>query len=283
MYICYVDESGHCGNKLNPVQPVEVVCGVLTDVTKLFKTQREHSALLADLGLTELKSAQAYRGRKEWSKVPAADRVALFERVIGWADDRNAKFVPAPIDSARFFERKSSGCTVSSACAAPYEAGCLNVLLAIQRAHKTKMSNKGKTIVIYDEQSGHDENFLRLVAGDLEFTDGYTGYTIPKRKTPPPRIDQIVDVPHFSKSHLAVLIQVADLAAFIINRYLLLTVYGQAEDYVGELTRVEGWYKEIGENRVSHTATDPPGSDPVCRYFREDIRPNGWTAKKWAV
>jgi len=38
MYVCYVDESGHTGEKFDPNQPVEVLCGVVTDVTKLFKT-----------------------------------------------------------------------------------------------------------------------------------------------------------------------------------------------------------------------------------------------------
>lgn len=28
MYVCYIDESGHCGKKYNPKQPVEVLCGV---------------------------------------------------------------------------------------------------------------------------------------------------------------------------------------------------------------------------------------------------------------
>jgi len=46
MYVCYVDESGHNGKKYNPKQPVEVLCGVLTDVTKLFKTQRELAIIL---------------------------------------------------------------------------------------------------------------------------------------------------------------------------------------------------------------------------------------------
>lgn len=65
MYICYVDESGHCGVKEAPAQPVEVLCGVITDLAKLTKTQREHSELLTDLGIAEMKASDAYRGRKE--------------------------------------------------------------------------------------------------------------------------------------------------------------------------------------------------------------------------
>jgi len=72
MKICYLDECGHCGERPNPNQPVETVCGVVSDVTKLFKTQREHQDVLyilreAGVELSELKSAEIYRGRKEWS------------------------------------------------------------------------------------------------------------------------------------------------------------------------------------------------------------------------
>ena len=46
MKICYIDESGHCGEKYNPKQPIEVLCGVITDISKLFKTQTEHRDIL---------------------------------------------------------------------------------------------------------------------------------------------------------------------------------------------------------------------------------------------
>src|SRR5690606_15046572 len=97
------------------------------------------------------------------------------------------------------------------------------------------------------------------------------------------RLDQIIDVPHFSKSHLAVLIQVADLASFIISSYLRLTCYAESEKYVGELAKMKAWFQRIGESRIPHTATDPPGKSMLCSYFREEIRPPGWSAKSWMV
>lgn len=281
MYICYVDESGHCGRKRNPRQPVEVLCGVLTDITKLAKTQREHSALLRDLGLGELKSAEAYRGRKEWGSVKPAERDALFEKVMGWADERKSKFVVCPIDSDRFFRDKEAGGAFSDLLQYPYEAGALNILLALERHQKTKRSNKGKTIVIFDEQQEHDQSLLKILAGDLSFTDDYTGFVPkPRRKNPPARLEQIIDVPHFSKSHLSVLIQIADLVAFIVNHYLKLAKYGVAESYEGELEKLTRWYRLVGDNRIRHTATDPPGGG-ISQYFRESMRPPGWSAREW--
>ena len=46
MYICYVDESGHCGEKYNPEQPVEVLFGVMLDLTKLTKAHRQHNEII---------------------------------------------------------------------------------------------------------------------------------------------------------------------------------------------------------------------------------------------
>ena len=54
MYVCYIDESGHCGKKYNPDQPVEVLCGVVTDVSKLFKTQRELDTIFRFLRRNEI-------------------------------------------------------------------------------------------------------------------------------------------------------------------------------------------------------------------------------------
>lgn len=244
MYLCYLDESGHCGTKFNPTQPVEVMCGVVTDATKLFKTQRQHYKIIEILNkngisIKELKAAHAYRGRKNWSKVPPKSRDNIFEAIIKWAEARSCKFVICPIDSKKFYDDKSNGCEICNWLHNPYEASALNAILAVQRFQKSKKYNKGKTQLIFDEQKGHDENLLGIFEQDLNFTDGYTGYVPkPRSKNQPQRLDQIIDVPHFSKSHLSVLIQLADWVAFIVNCYLLLTIYEDDEKYDGELDKI---------------------------------------------
>lgn len=66
MKICYLDESGHCGTKYNEKQPVETVVGVVSDMSKIFKTQKEHNEIIEILtagGIesTELKAIEIYR------------------------------------------------------------------------------------------------------------------------------------------------------------------------------------------------------------------------------
>ena len=87
MKICYIDESGHCGRKHNPIQPVQVLCGVITDISNLFKTQKEHSeiiGILNDIGvpLSELKASDVYRGRNHWSGIAPEVRDKVFETIL---------------------------------------------------------------------------------------------------------------------------------------------------------------------------------------------------------
>ncbi|HRH70190.1 MAG TPA: DUF3800 domain-containing protein [Flavobacteriales bacterium] len=289
MYTCYIDESGHCGNKYNPAQPVEVLVGVMNNLgLKLPKTQREFLQLVTkltqrDIAVTELKASQAYRGQNAWSGIDAATRMQLFEEILNWAAERSCKYFVAPIDSKRFFERKAGGCETANRLKAPYIAGAMNIVLAIERCQSGTNNNKGKTWVVFDEQKNLDEDLKRLLLSDLAWTDPYTGYTFSKRKAyNPPRLDEIFDIPYFSPSHGSVMIQVADWVAFVVNKYLLLTVYGFPEKFEGELDQITRWYGIVGKCLVKHTAIEPPGKDSVVQFFRE-VRPAGWSAKEWQV
>jgi Protein of unknown function (DUF3800) len=282
MKVCYVDESGHCGTKHNSQQPVEVLCGVMTDITKLFKTQREHSEIVRylqsrNIPLEEIKASKIYKGRDEWQKVSPALRDDVYSALLEWSKSRVCKFIVCPIDSLKFFSRKKNGCQIASELHCPWEAGALNVAMAIQREHSRKKNNKGRTFVIFDEQDKHDKRFLQLFERDISFTDGFTGYEENHRKGSE-RFDQIIDVPHFSKSHLSGLIQLADLGAYTVNRHLLLHHYGFSEEYDGEKNKVSQWYEYIGANLLSHTSIDAPGSSEICDFYRV-IRPEGWKAK----
>lgn len=287
MYACYIDESGHCGERYDVNQPVEVVCGVITDITKLFKTQREHSGILKTLeknkiSIAELKAKDIYRGKNAWYGINHAVRYSVIDQLLEWADERTCKYIVCPIDSAKFFERKNNGCPISNILKFPYEAGAMNVVLAVERFKSGTKKNKGKTLVVFDEQHAHDGSIIKLIESDLSFTDGYTGYKLSRKKKQPPRLNEIIDAPFFSKSHLSTLIQLSDLVAFIVNRYILLTVFGKAESYENELKQITKWYEVIRNNAIPHVHINPSAKDALCSFYRE-VRPDGWTAKDWYV
>lgn len=288
MKACYIDESGHCGKTFNPDQPVEVIVGVMTDFYGLFKTQREQDGIIKKLNslqipIAELKASQMYRGRGAWHGIDYKKRYEVIEQILQWAGDRKCKFIVSPIDAYKFFDRKKNGCTSSQRLHYPYESGAFNSILAVHRMNNGEKNNKGKTVMVFDEQSDHDGRILNLLDSDLTFTDGFTGYVYkPKSKNNPPRLEEVVDVPFFSKSHLSKAIQLADLAAFVVNKYLLLTVYGQPEKFPGELDLIDSWYLIIGKQRVSHTHVNPKACDDLTSFYHE-IRPDGWSLKKWTL
>lgn len=292
MYFCYVDESGHCGTRYDPNQPVEVLVGVISDATKIHKTNREHSnylkALLLQHGIviTELKSAQIFRGRKEWASVQADVRKQVFKDLLKWVSVRGCRLVVCPIDSKIFFELKTANNALATKFQYPYEAGAFNILISLQRLKYGTESNKGKTVVIFDEEGEHDKRFIKMLSDDLTFTDIFTQIKLPKRRATQndiERLCQIIDVPFFSKSEHSQLIQIADLVAFVVARYIQLKSFGISPSFDGELQVIEEFYIGIKDALIPSVHINPPvKGDPLAAFYQQ-IRPKGWTARNWII
>jgi Protein of unknown function (DUF3800) len=292
MYFCYVDESGHCGTKFDPNQPVEVLVGVISDATKIHKTNREHSNFLKELlnkhgvEVSELKSAQIFRGRKEWSSIAPDVRKQIFKDLLKWVNNRSCKLIVCPIDSAKYFALKQQDVDLATKLHFPYEAGALNVLLSLQRLKYGSPNNKGKTVVIFDEEGEHDKRLIKLLSDDLSFTDAFTQVEIPKsnkKQNELERLCQIIDIPFFSKSEHSQLIQIADLVAFVVSRYIQLKSFGIAPAFEDELAVIEEFYLGVKDSLVPAAHINPPPKgDPLSTFYHE-IRPHGWSPQKWII
>lgn len=286
MFLCYVDESGHCGRRYNQSQPVEVLAGVLINVYKLKKTLREQTELLEllqnnEIPVDEFKASDMYRGRHAWEDVDPQVRVAVFDYLLTWMKDRACKLAVSPVDAQALFTLNKKGNKIANLLKFPFEACALNVVLAIQREHRNKKRNKGNTIFIFDEQHDHSDHLLELFDRDLGYTDEYVLYKPkPRAKKQPERLDQIIDVPHFTKSHLALPVQLADAVAFIVRRHLEITEYEFAQRYESEDQQIADWYKKVAECMIKHTSIDPPikDNDPLCNFYK-DVRPGNWSAR----
>lgn len=292
MYFCYVDESGHCGTKYDPNQPVEVLVGVISDATKVHKTNREHSnylkVLLKDHGIdvSEIKSSQIFRGRKEWSTVSPEIRKQVFKDLLKWVKARSCKLIVCPIHSEKFFNLKCDGHDYAGKFQYPYEAGAMNVLLSLQRLKYGLRGNKGKTVVIFDEEGEHDKRLIKLISEDLDYTDMFTQIKLPKSKKKQKSIErfcQIVDIPFFSKSEHSQLIQIADLVAFVVSRYIQLKSFNIQPAFDEELAVIEEFYLGVKDSLIPASYINPPvKGDPLALFYQE-IRPTGWTPQKWII
>ncbi len=292
MYFCYVDESGQCGTKFDPNQPVEVLVGVVSEATKIHKTNREHSSFLKELlhkhgaEVSELKSAQIFRGRKEWSSIAPDVRKQIFKDLLKWVNNRSCKLIVCPIDSAKYFELKKQGHEMANKLHFPYETGSLNVLLSLQRMKYGSPSNKGKTVVKFDEEGEHDKRLIKLLSDDLSFTDAFTQVEIPKSKKRQAELErfcQIVDIPFFSKSEHSQLIQIADLVAFVVSRYIQLKSFGVSPAFEDELAVIEEFYVGVKDSLVTPAHINPPAKGDALTSFYQEIRPQGWTPQKWII
>ena len=111
-----------------------------------------------------------------------------------------------------------------------------------------------------------------MFESDLSFSDEFCGFLAKEKRE---RFDVILDVPFFSKSHLAIIVQLADFTAFVVQRYLLLTTYGQVEKYPGELEKISNWYSKITENTIPSSSIAPKGKDTLISFYAT-IRPDAW-------
>lgn len=68
------------------------------------------------------------------------------------------------------------------------------------------------------------------------------------------RLDRIVDVPYFADSAHVLLIQLADLVAYLLRRYAEVSACICSEDYEGESERLGKWAQQIAtmSEQASH-------------------------------
>jgi hypothetical protein len=160
------------------------------------------------------------------------------------------------------------------------------VLLSLQRLKYGMPNNKGKTVVIFDEEGEHDKRLIKLLSDDLSFTDKFTQLEMPKSKNKQAEIErfcQIVDIPFFSKSEHSQLIQIADLVAFVVSRYIQLKTFNVQPAFEGELFVIEDFYLGLKNSLVPAAHLNPSAKgDPLSDFFQK-IRPQGWTPQKWVI
>src|SRR5690606_29718873 len=120
---------------------------------------------LDELGvdISELKASEVFAGRKDWRTVNPTKRQEVFVKLLKWVRERSCKLIVCPVDSKKFFDLKAKKHELAIRLHSPYVAGAFNILLALQRDKYGTKNNKGKTVVIFDEQSGLDKRLLSLI------------------------------------------------------------------------------------------------------------------------
>jgi len=93
-------------------------------------------------------------------------------------------------------------------------AGASHIALQLQRAYETKAGNKGRTVLVFNDNKRGLSDIADLVYDPPAWTDDYYD-----RQKKAPALHRLVDTPFAVKSHHVALVQVADIFAAIFLRH----------------------------------------------------------------
>jgi hypothetical protein len=242
MKVCYVDESGSREN-----DPCFVMVGILVDASRLNRTRVEFAGIfdkiqgLFEENLQELKGAKLIFGRDRWRRIDSETRKIIVEELCNWLTKRKHHVLVSGIERSKFQEAPQP---VPGACRDIWLAAGLHIALQIQKANKKAKNNKGQTFLIFDENKAKADHIAELLWKPPEWTDDYYDRE-PKQE----RLDQLIDSAFAVRSHHAGLVQVADVYALIIRRYIEFRDFSAPEEWAGERHLIEH-YVGILESRL---------------------------------
>lgn len=270
MYLCYADESGYSGTNHSSNQPVQVMAAILTNVYNFHRSDSEFHEVFriiqSKIPISELKGEQIYRGKGKWRDVPAETRDKVIEHYIEWIKSRKHKFIITAIDNEEYFKlrNQSPESILIQKIPYPYLLAGLHTALVIQKIHRNKEKNKGKTLLIFDEQSEFETQLAELIFTPPDFIDEFVEYSEKEEKF---RLCQIIDTAFFVKSHYSSMAQVVDIIAYLFRLYLELHYYQIPEAYSGEKEKITEWINKIKDKFIPFNFVYPQGKKPFIKFL----------------
>ena len=209
MWLCYLDESGNTGRRLDDAdQPVHWIVAVLVSESNALAfadalTSIRREALPPLAGRSELHGSELYSGTGPWAGVEPDRRIATYRSALTLLGEYGCGVAFASIDKPRL--------------AAKYPNPDSPHLLALQfLIEKLDIFFAGQTdplrqrgLLIADETHEHELFAIDLVARMQEHGFGQVaGRTLTR----------VVDTVHFVRSETNAGVQLADLVAYLVNR-----------------------------------------------------------------
>lgn len=269
MKTCYVDESGN-----NTQDPCLIMVGVVVDAARLNRT-REEFAEVFDIvqglfhdNLKELKGAKMIFGRDRWRKIDPVIRKRIGQFFCNWLTTRKHYLAVSAIDRFRFTSSNGCTCTVD-VDNNPWLAASLHIALQLQKHHQAVKGNKGHTFLFIDENKKEADRLTELLFSPPSWTDQY--YDRGKKQT---QLDQLIDSAFAVRSHHAGLVQVADLFAFMLRRYVELNDYDIDEQWDGERQLINGYAKVLAPRMLPLSTRWPKMPQCDCTRWYNELAPD---------
>jgi hypothetical protein len=147
----------------------------------------------------EVHGVEVFHGNAKWARGSIAQRVAVFDQVLGLLTTHGVEVIARGANLSRFTSNYGPEND-------PYVWEFSNLL---ERLNERCYARDDFSLVIADEQSEHKETLRRQLAHAKQFGTG--GYRSQK-------LERVLDTAHFVDSRLSRMTQVADMVAFVMRR-----------------------------------------------------------------
>lgn len=242
MKFCYVDESG------TGSEPYAIMVSTIVDATRMHVAKKEWKELLKLLSevikkpIEELHMRDFYSGNGRWRNINGSARAELITLIIDWfKNDRKHSVSFCGMNKELYRNDKATEQKLKDTRTI-WCMLALHQILILQKHFNNEKKNKGNTVFIFDEEVREETNLIKLVSSPPTWTDSY--YNRSKRQE---QLNQVIDVPYFSDSRGACLLQMSDLLAYIIRRYVEIHECNSPLKYPDEKKKIDVWTANIVE------------------------------------
>jgi hypothetical protein len=274
MFLCYVDESGFNGKKLDKKQLIQVMVGILVNLYNFHKTDNEFKEIFkiiqGKIKINEIKGSEIYRGRNKWKGIKPSVRDKIIGLYIQWLNHRKHKIILSIVDNKKFFDIKNQNSRFKdyfNKLPYPWLLSAFHISLVIQKNNRKIKNNKGRTLLIFDEEDSFENELQKLIFNPPPFSDEFVPFDKKKEKY---RLNQIIDTAYFVKSHYSSLAQAADIVSFLFRLYFELTNKYRKEAYKGEKDKIYKWIQSINNNSLIQFKSiypKPSKSRPFIKFL----------------
>ena len=208
MLICYLDESGNTGKRLDdPDQPFHYLAAVMVREDRIREMGDRLQALTdaapIEESLAEYHGNELFHGSGPWRDVPPRRRVGEYAKALAVMRDVGADVAHASINKPLLGRGQN-----------PHLYALQFLAEKIERWLERQTDELGqRALLVADHSYEHDQYAFDLIQGMQVAggpVGGHTGLNV--------SLDHIVDGIYFAHSQRSWGIQLADLVAFVLNR-----------------------------------------------------------------
>ena len=214
MFICYLDEAGNTGYKLDdPDQPVHLIAAVMVredrvrDMTKRLDELSQQAP--THYHLTEYHGYELFHGKGPWKGIYPRQRIDEYAKALSVLDDVEANVVHASINKPRLAARSYTNPN-------PHAFALQFLAEKIERWIKSQKGLLEQRVLLVADQNHEQEEYSIDLIREMQAIGGPVGSGLGLDVT----LDHFVDSVYFDRSDRNRGIQLADLVAYLIYRNL---------------------------------------------------------------